>query len=420
MRKHIPTFLLAFLVYSGIAASAQDILWMSDYSVLTARFHPTEDYVYTSQEGLGIVKRDKFTGDSLELISDFPAKNIEFSKDGKMLAAGNTKGKLLVLDIETKEVLMEEQLEVTHSSGLLVINDIEFSNDSKYLAFACAYQGFRLYETQTFKLATDKLFPFKFEKWGWKNLDVLGISFNNNTKDIALSVGGYDDAPSTIYIYNTIAGTYKRLVESDYATFNPVNDELYVNNANGIWIYKSLDKEPELLECKIYRFGISEDGQYLLNWTGNNGLNVLNLSTKTEIMSYTQPHPTLPNVNMTYYSVHTDPNDRYFLLRNAKVAILDRGYPLTVNENIKVKKLEVYPNPTATNIDYSYSLEENAELSIYINDIEGKTVKSIFHEYQVSGEHNGSEDISDLAQGTYFLIIESAGAISSNKFVVVK
>jgi tricorn protease-like protein len=108
MRKHISTFLLAFLVYSGIAANAQDILWMSDYSVLTARFHPTEDYVYTSQEWLGIVKRDKFTGDSLELISDFPAMSMEFSKDGKMLAAGNDKGKLLVLDVETKETLMEE------------------------------------------------------------------------------------------------------------------------------------------------------------------------------------------------------------------------------------------------------------------------------------------------------------------------
>jgi hypothetical protein len=214
-----------------------------------------------------------------------------------------------------------------------------------------------------------------------------------------------------------ISGVYSYLVSSNYAKFNSVNDELYVNNSEGIWIYKSLDKKPELLEWQMNRFTVSTDGNDLIRWWAPAGVEVIDIIEQKSI--YYKVH-TFNGQEMSWQDANFDYSKRYFLLENNKILILDRGYPLTVKENIKVKKLEVYPNPTATNIDYSYTLEENAELSIYINDIEGKTVKSIFDEYQTSGEYNGSEDISNLAQGTYFLVIESAGSISSNKFVVVK
>ncbi len=411
MLKSFSIILLAFLVSSGIAANAEDILWMSDYSVLTARLHPTKDFVYSSQEGLGIIKRDKFTGDSLELISDFPARSIEFSKNGKMLAAGDTKGKMLVLDVETKEILMEEQLEVTDVSGFLSIEDIEFSPNSEYLAFATWEDGFRLYETQTFKLVEEIHFTFNFHKWGLQELGIKDISFDYQSKNISISVIGYDEAPSTIYIYNTIKGNYEKLTYSDYAKFNPVNDELYVNNPSGIWIYKSLDKEPELLEWNMNRFTVSENGNYLIRWWGPSGFEVIDLNKRKSI--YNKVH-TYNGQEIGWQYANMDHSERYFLLEDGAILMHDRGYPLAVNENIKVKKLEVYPNPTTNQVflpcEYFIPRE-----NIKVFDEGGREVTYLV---QINTNEEGITLILDkLAKGMYILQIVYANEAVSYKIL---
>lgn len=65
--------------------------------------------------------------------------------------------------------------------------------------------------------------------------------------------------------------------------------------------------------------------------------------------------------------------------------------------------LNVYPNPAADDLNFTYVLPEPALVRAEIFSISGESVRVLFEEKQQAGETYQSVRISDLSQGTYLL-----------------
>ncbi len=68
----------------------------------------------------------------------------------------------------------------------------------------------------------------------------------------------------------------------------------------------------------------------------------------------------------------------------------------------------VYPNPIHEQAIFTYTLDEKEIISIYVQDMHGKTVKTILSDqHQIPGEHLQEISLVDLSSGNYFLVISS-------------
>lgn len=76
--------------------------------------------------------------------------------------------------------------------------------------------------------------------------------------------------------------------------------------------------------------------------------------------------------------------------------------------------INLHPNPTDGNLKLTYTLKENARLSIAIHSVDGKLVKQLFDGEQRAGEQIMDAGLSGLDAGVYIC------RISSNDFAVSK
>jgi len=96
--------------------------------------------------------------------------------------------------------------------------------------------------------------------------------------------------------------------------------------------------------------------------------------------------------------------------------------PLTIKETISVNyELNVFPNPVNQLLNVSYSISVPCNLTIEIVDILGaKTKQSIIYGEKQIGKHSEVLDVSNLANGIYFLKINSPNGTQMKKFIVSK
>ncbi|MEZ5173886.1 MAG: T9SS type A sorting domain-containing protein [Bacteroidia bacterium] len=102
-------------------------------------------------------------------------------------------------------------------------------------------------------------------------------------------------------------------------------------------------------------------------------------------------------------------------LVGSKLTVDDINFLFTVGENeaIKVDQVVSYPNPVINLLNIRYHLKDNAEVHLYLTDVNGKMVTSISKGNQLSGTYNETVNTAKLASGIYFLIVETqAGKIS--------
>ncbi|MBW6483850.1 MAG: T9SS type A sorting domain-containing protein, partial [Vicingaceae bacterium] len=84
---------------------------------------------------------------------------------------------------------------------------------------------------------------------------------------------------------------------------------------------------------------------------------------------------------------------------------------LTVNDEIKV-----YPNPTAGQVTFEYSLKEN-NAQIVITDIMGKVVSSV----KINGDNRTKIDLSNFPKGVYlYKVIGQTKVILSDKIILME
>ncbi len=82
--------------------------------------------------------------------------------------------------------------------------------------------------------------------------------------------------------------------------------------------------------------------------------------------------------------------------------------------------LKISPNPILRNTKVSFSLSKAGVVSLTLYDVTGRLVKLIIEEYRHAGFHTIDLNTHGLAQGSYFLVLETPDGKSSQSLVVLR
>ena len=79
--------------------------------------------------------------------------------------------------------------------------------------------------------------------------------------------------------------------------------------------------------------------------------------------------------------------------------------------------LELFPNPSSNEIEIIYNVKDGESINIRIYDIKGRLLKDILDENFQSESNNINLDVSDWAQGTYVVKIQTDDIVLSKSFI---
>jgi uncharacterized delta-60 repeat protein len=100
------------------------------------------------------------------------------------------------------------------------------------------------------------------------------------------------------------------------------------------------------------------------------------------------------------------------LIRYTDIALGTLDFAVTEN------KILVYPNPIESEATFSYTLQEDAVISISIVDMMGRVMKTIrSNEMQGAGDHNQNVAIGEFLSGNYLLVFSSPKGTQSFKLI---
>jgi hypothetical protein len=82
--------------------------------------------------------------------------------------------------------------------------------------------------------------------------------------------------------------------------------------------------------------------------------------------------------------------------------------------------LWIHPNPVRTKCSIVYTLAADSEVTIAVFDVTGRVVREIVSGRQHAGTYRKTVEMSDLAQGVYFVRIESQSGSVVEKITLIK
>ena len=88
----------------------------------------------------------------------------------------------------------------------------------------------------------------------------------------------------------------------------------------------------------------------------------------------------------------------------------DRGFDLRQNA----------PNPFSSSTAIAYSLEQNANVQLFVLDLSGRIVESLVNEYQQAGNHNIIWDAGRYENGVYIYKLIVNGKAASNRMILMR
>lgn len=93
-----------------------------------------------------------------------------------------------------------------------------------------------------------------------------------------------------------------------------------------------------------------------------------------------------------------------------------------LGDELSAKKLNAnaYPNPMSSKGTISYTLEDNANVSVKLFDITGRQVLNVFEGTQGAGDHKVSFEVNELKDGIYFYELKAGDVTTTNKVVIRK
>ncbi len=119
------------------------------------------------------------------------------------------------------------------------------------------------------------------------------------------------------------------------------------------------------------------------------------------------------NVQLKIEAISNSGNNIY--LDNIDIGSLSSAP--TVN---KVYNLDVYPNPTASELNLDFDVEGTQDASIWVSDVQGKKCFDVVSGSQLNGQQHYSVDMSQQAAGVYFVHLKIGDMITSRKVVVTR
>ncbi|MBP6977214.1 MAG: T9SS type A sorting domain-containing protein [Bacteroidales bacterium] len=94
---------------------------------------------------------------------------------------------------------------------------------------------------------------------------------------------------------------------------------------------------------------------------------------------------------------------------------------LNPEESNPAETLRIYPNPASDQLYISYTLSEQAAVTLEIFDLNGHNVMTIQPSSQVSaGEHLLPLSVNKLGTGTYVLIFKSGNQVKTSKLIIMR
>ena len=81
---------------------------------------------------------------------------------------------------------------------------------------------------------------------------------------------------------------------------------------------------------------------------------------------------------------------------------------------------QIFPNPSAGIIRFSYVIPAESEIHIYLSDVKGSAVKIITNGRVSKGEHSVTFDASDIPSGSYILSLESGNVRLIRELIITK
>jgi hypothetical protein len=103
---------------------------------------------------------------------------------------------------------------------------------------------------------------------------------------------------------------------------------------------------------------------------------------------------------------------------NLKIDNINFIYPVSVNDNIKIDRLESYPNPTSDILNLRFELKNSNIVTANLLDITGKVLSSKSFGNLASGTYNESFNTSSYTSGIYFIEFTIGNEKIVNRFIV--
>ena len=96
--------------------------------------------------------------------------------------------------------------------------------------------------------------------------------------------------------------------------------------------------------------------------------------------------------------------------------------PLSINEidNSKSFGLINTPNPAKNYTIISYNLPDNANIQLYIHNVNGQLIKTLLEEKQTAGKHQIKWNTDNLLSGIYFYTLKTENNIMTKKCIISK
>lgn len=85
-----------------------------------------------------------------------------------------------------------------------------------------------------------------------------------------------------------------------------------------------------------------------------------------------------------------------------------------------ITDIKVYPSPAQSNVSISYTSTKSDNVTVALRNYTGQVIKVLFNGTQSAGIHNYNVDVSNLANGMYFVTAQSGLAMVQKPFEVGK
>ncbi|HEX8515614.1 MAG TPA: T9SS type A sorting domain-containing protein [Bacteroidia bacterium] len=96
------------------------------------------------------------------------------------------------------------------------------------------------------------------------------------------------------------------------------------------------------------------------------------------------------------------------------------GATASVNENEVFSQIALFPNPSTTETNLSFNITKSTNVVIEIIDVTGRRVESVMSGNVSAGAFNKAINISNLAEGLYYISIKADGIVSQKPLNVIR
>jgi len=91
------------------------------------------------------------------------------------------------------------------------------------------------------------------------------------------------------------------------------------------------------------------------------------------------------------------------------------------NQNYKSKTIlnQNFPNPFSNSTKILFSVNQNSNIKLIVNDLNGKIVSTLLNEVLMEGDYNIDFNAGNLKSGTYFVVLISENSVQTKKIMIL-